>query len=376
MRPINILASVLKIIVGGVFLFSAVSKFVTIDAFEMYVYSFGFLPMGLCFYLSRVLIGAELIMGIALISHRNHRFTLITSLLFLLFFVGFLVYAQLIGRTDSCHCFGDLLPFNPVQSILKNAILILVLLFVYKYGNHEWSPRWWILTIIYLLLTAVFTFYTAKALHAIDPLSWVMMAVSLAVAILASFRFYSRWYVTAVLVMAPIVTTFILSPPDSWYFGEGDTRYDEELLMAQLEAPEVDVITTDSIVDFDPTTMKGALYGEGLDRGRHLVAFFSPTCGYCRLAAEKISTIVARNDISHESILFIFPAGSDEAKYRDFYEQTHSPIYPEVRIDRNLFVHITRAAFPIILLIDNGVITASYSYRAIDEGEITDFLTD
>ena len=73
MRPLNILASVLKIIVGGVFLFSAVSKFVTIDAFEMYVYSFGFLPMGLCFYLSRVLIGAELIMGIALISHRIRR---------------------------------------------------------------------------------------------------------------------------------------------------------------------------------------------------------------------------------------------------------------------------------------------------------------
>ena len=376
MRPINILATVLKIIVGGVFLFSAVSKFVTIDAFEMYVYSFGLFPMGLCFYLSRLLIGAELILGVALISHRNHRFTLVTSLLFLLFFVGFLVYAQLIGRTDSCHCFGDLLPFNPVQSILKNAILIIILLFVYKYANHEWHPRWWLLTIIYVVITAVFTIYTAKELHAIDPLSWVMMAVTLAVAILASFSFYSRWYFTVLLVLAPIVTTFILSPPDSWYFSEGDTRYDEELFMAQLEEPVVDTITTDTTADFDPTSMKGALYGVGLDNGRHLVAFFSPTCGYCRLAAEKITTIVARNDIPHESILFVFPAVSDESKYQDFYQQTHSPIYPEVRIDRNLFVHITRAAFPIIMLIDNGAITASYSYRAISEEEITDFLAE
>ena len=351
--PSELVAAVLKILIGAVFIVSALSKFVTIDSFEMYVYSFGLFPLTACFYFSRLLIAAELLLGVSLVSHRNHRFTTVVSLLFLIFFICFLVYAQLIGRVDSCHCFGDLLPFKPLQSILKNAVMTLVLLFVYKHASNDWYPRWWLVIIIYLLVAAVFVAFSILMLHSLDLYSLVLVAVALAMALLASFSFYSRWWITVPLIVAPFVATFILSPPDSWYFREGDAHYDEELFM---EDEHLSSIRT--------------------SENRALVAFFSPTCGFCRLSAEKISTVVMRNDIDAEKIVFVFPDGFEENRYQSFYERANSSKFAEVRIDKDLFVRVTRAAFPVILLVDNGEVKATYAYRSINEQEITDFLNN
>ncbi|MBQ6956108.1 MAG: hypothetical protein IJP80_05790 [Bacteroidales bacterium] len=378
MTAINKWASAVKLLSGAVFIISALSKLVTVDSFEMYVYSFGLFPMVPCFYLTRLLIGAELLLGVSLISHRNHRFTTITSLLFLLFFIVFLVYAQMIGRTDSCHCFGDLLPFNPVQSMLKNAVMILLLLFVYKYGAHEWHPRWWLVVVIYLVATVAFAFFSIRILHALDFRSLVLMAVALAMGLLASFPFYSRWWVTTPLVLAPFVATFILSPPDNWFHHEGNARFDKELFLSQIKGEEQvgDSIPLIEMPDGDSDTVAlDELATLGLESGKHLVAFFSPTCGFCRLAAEKITTIAKRYDVDSSMIMYVFPNGFEQEKYDDFYRRANSCVFGEARIDRDIFIRITRASFPGIVLVDDGEIVASYAYRSIDEKTISEFLT-
>ena len=367
MKTLRISASVLKILAGVMFLISAVSKYITIDAFEMYVYSFGLFPMVLSFYLARLVIAFELILAAALISHRNHRFTLLASLLFLLCFVVFLTYAHLVGRTDNCHCFGDLIPFSPVQSILKNAALILVLLFVYKYAPQDWHPRWWLVALVYIATGVVMYLYMTKILFVRDLLSMVLMLVMLCVGILASLPFYGRWYVTAALILTPIVTVFILTPPDSWFYRNSDERYDAELFQQQLRPYEA--------VSEGDTVAAPALAGRGLDEGRQIVTFFSPKCGYCQLAAEKICTIADRYNLDTSRITYVFPIVKDTVAYAGFYEHSRSPHYNEVRIDKELFVRITRASFPIVLLLDDGQTVASYAYRNIDEGMIKDFLT-
>lgn len=385
----------MKLLVGAVFIVSALSKLVTVDSFEMYVYSFGLFPMVACFYLSRILIAAEVVLGIALVSHRNHRFTTIMSLLFLLFFVCFLVYAQLIGRTDSCHCFGELLPFNPVQSLLKNAVLILALLFVFKYGAHDWYPRWWLVCIIDIVVAVLFFLFSIRVLHSLDFYSLVLMGISLVIGILASLPFYSRWWMTVPLILGPFVAVFILSPPDNWFHKEGDARCDKELFIKEInrnnqeaqnnmhlqELPVQDSVATmeDDVIRKDTVTILedtvATLSKLGLDKGGHLVAFFSPTCGYCRLAAEKISTMVSRGIIQEESVIYVFPGAFEQEKYDSFYERAHSCRFEEARIDRELFVRITRAAFPVLFIVKDGEVVASYSYRSINEHEIGEFLT-
>jgi thiol-disulfide isomerase/thioredoxin len=371
MKSLRISASVLKILVGVMFLISAVAKFVTIDAFEMYVYSFGIFPLTVSFYIARFVLAFELVLGASLISHRHHRFTLVMSLMFLICFVLFLAYAHLVGRTDNCHCFGDLMPFSPVQSIMKNAALILVLLFVYKETPQEWYPRWWLVTIIYIVTAGLMFLYMVRILHALDIYAMVLMLVMLCVGVLASMPFYHRWYVTAVLILAPIVATFILTPPDSWFYNDTDERYDKELFQEQISAPVADSsVAIDSIAE----NSNPALSGLGLDQGRQIVAFFSPKCGYCRLAAEKLSTIVNRYELDTTRITYVFPQVKDTASYSDFYSKSRSPHYREARIDKELFVRITRASFPIVLLIEDGESVASFAYRNIDEALVRDFL--
>lgn len=383
MKSLRISASVLKILAGMVFIISALSKFVTIDSFEVYVYSFGLFPLSLCFLVARLVIVFELILGAALISHRHHRFTVVATLLFLICFVAFLTYAQLIGRTDSCHCFGDLLPFNPLQSILKNAVLILLLLFVYKYCDHQWSPSWWLTLLIYLLTIALVVVYMAFGVHAIHFYAIYLMLVMMAVGLLASFSFFNKWYVTASLVLAPLVAVFILTPPDNWFYKGEFEPFDKELFYKQL-AYETDDQMSDTVsissvgegAERDVHSVSGTLSSLQLQSGRHLVAFFSPGCGFCRLAAGKISTIYNRHSIDPAKVIYIFPTVSDTLRYAEFYEASRSSRFVEQRIEKDMFVYITRGAFPLIALVDNGEVVASYSYRDIDESEITDFLTD
>ena len=370
MKGLRISASVLKILVGVLFIVSAVAKYVTIDSFEMYVYSFGLFPLTLSFYIARLVLAFELILGAALISHRHHRFSVLMSLLFLVCFVIFLAYAHFIGRTDSCHCFGDLLPFDPVQSILKNAILILLLLFVFKYAPADWAPRWWLVLAIYVVTTGLLLLLTATSYRIIDTYSIVLIAVVLCVGLLASLPFYNRWYVTAALVLAPIVATFILTPPDNWFYNETDERFDKELFLSQFNGVELNV-NADSVSSDMPS---GVLAGLGLSEGRHIVAFFSPGCGYCRLAAGKLSTIVTRYDLDTTRLLYVFPQVANTARYGEFYEKSRSQRYRETRIDKDLFVRITRASFPIVVLLDGGEIKYSFAYRNIDESIVRDFI--
>ena len=377
MKGLRISATACKMLVGMLFLVSAAAKFVTVDVFEVYVYSFGLIPLGLSFYVSRLVIGCELVLGASLISNRNHRFTLIATILFLVAFLVFLAYAHLVGRTDSCNCFGDLLPLNPVSSMLKNAVLLVLTLFAFGYADTRWHPRWWLVIVIYLVVAALFTLLSVRTLRALDLYSLVLIGITMLVGIVASLPFYDKWYVTALLILAPFVTTFILTPPDTWFYHEGAENYDKQLFLDQLRdlpPDEAALAMPDSTalpVVSDTVARLSRLH---LGQGRHLVALFSPTCDYCRLAAGKISIIQKRYDIDPSRIEYVFPTVKKAGAYDDFFENTQSERYHETHIDKTLFIKITRGAFPLVLLVDDGDVVATYSYRNIDESAIANFL--
>ena len=56
-----------------------------------------------------------------------------------------LIYALTLGRTDSCHCFGDFLQLDPKQSLIKNGILMLLFLLIYRMESWKTPFRWLIL---------------------------------------------------------------------------------------------------------------------------------------------------------------------------------------------------------------------------------------
>lgn len=129
----------LKVLLGLVFIVSAVLKIVGMDRFELYVYSYHFFSLNVSFLVARAAIIVELVLGIGLVSNCLHKLIWWGGMAMLMGYTLLLIYALVHGRSDNCHCFGDYLQFNPVQSIVKNGVLMLLFLLVYKV--KEWKPR-------------------------------------------------------------------------------------------------------------------------------------------------------------------------------------------------------------------------------------------
>lgn len=132
---------VLKVLLGLLFVVSAVLKIVDMDPFEIYVYSYGFFRLNVSFVVARLAIILELVLGICLIFNWFHKLTWWASLLMLLGYTGLMAYALWLGRTDHCHCFGEFLRFKPLPSLIKNLVMLLWLAFLYPIRGRSFRGQ-------------------------------------------------------------------------------------------------------------------------------------------------------------------------------------------------------------------------------------------
>lgn len=149
--------SVLKVLLGLVFIVSAVLKLIDMDSFEIYIYSYHFFSLNASFIVARLAIILELVLGIGLVSHTLHKLYWWGSMVMLGGYTLLLIYALILGRTDSCHCFGDVLQLDPKQSLIKNGVLMLLFLLIYRMESWKTPFRWLILCLTVMASTiAVF----------------------------------------------------------------------------------------------------------------------------------------------------------------------------------------------------------------------------
>lgn len=178
---------ILKILLGLVFILSGVLKLIDVDKFELYVYSFNFLSLSLSYIAARLLIAFEFLLGVALVVNIFNKYVMRTTLITLVGFTLFLLYLIIIGRTDNCHCFGEYVQFNPIESIVKNVIFMAILLFC-------WNVK--------------------------------------------SFKIKIKWYFIALAVLVPFAAVFIVSPPDNFMKYPTQAKYsvNEELFTQHISA--------------------------------------------------------------------------------------------------------------------------------------------
>ena len=154
---------VLRIVVGLVFMASAVLKYLTVDSFDMYVYEhqlFGYIATET---LTRCLIAAEFCLGVFMIAGIFLRFTKYTMLAFLVAFTAYLLLQPYLFDVDgeNCHCFGDFFSLGRWQSVLKNIVLIVLAIPINP--ALPWHFRWpktGFATAAVLSLAAVFSLIT------------------------------------------------------------------------------------------------------------------------------------------------------------------------------------------------------------------------
>ena len=149
--------STLKVLLGLVFIVSAVLKLIDMDSFEIYIYSYHFFSLNVSFIVARLAIILELVLGIGLVSHTVHKMYWWGSMVMLGGYTLLLIYALTLGRTDSCHCFGDFIQLDPKQSLVKNGVLMLLFLPIYRMESWKTPFRWLILCLTVMASTiAVF----------------------------------------------------------------------------------------------------------------------------------------------------------------------------------------------------------------------------
>ena len=144
-KVFGIVPIVIKVLLGLVFIASAVMKIVDMDQFEIYVYSYHFFSLNFSFLVARAAIIVELVLGIGLVSNTLPKFYWWGSMVMLVGYSLLLFYALYMGRTDNCHCFGDFLQLDPKHSLMKNGVLILLFLPLYWIGEWKTPFRWLIL---------------------------------------------------------------------------------------------------------------------------------------------------------------------------------------------------------------------------------------
>ena len=315
-KTLRATALVARMLLGLFFIVTAIAKMFDMDRFELYIYSYNLLPLNVSLVLARIVVICEILVGIGLIANIWRRFVDTCTLLMLVGFTLFLGYAALIGRTDDCHCAGSLLEFNPLQSILKNAILILI--FLFSLGANPWTLK-----------------------H-----KWYLLAAAI-----------------LVIVAVPTVV-MIVSCPDNWLFGEGEEIYNKPELDKAI-APQGCLGT----LHINEGTKLVAFLTPGCPYCRMSVEKFTHIYRRNGLDSNKFIYIIPMTEA--EDSLYRADTSAHPLPSID----TASYIHTAYIIPRITWAKITYGDRPKILLLKDGEVIDSYHYRNINEKAIVAHLS-
>ena len=265
---------ILRLILSALFIVSAVAKlypspYFAISTFEVkQLYPLGF-SAEIAPYFSRVLIGIEFALGIAiLIPHYLKKITIPATLLLLTVFTIHLSYTTFSsGNAGNCGCFGELIPMTPVEAIIKNILAIGLLIWLFKITPSDGKSNLWVLTSIAL--------GCILGLFMIAPMK--------------------------------VNATPVLSLPNEMQNLGISTDTTLNTVMATVEKA-IDSSNNKAVIKIDePVAKKSDFtnYFPGIDQDKKILCFFAPGCEHCQETAKEL-TEMKRKDKNFPAVSIIF----------------------------------------------------------------------
>ncbi len=128
------LIAALRFLISATFIASAVSKLVSLGLFEITLIDQGlFAERSSAAVAARLLIGVELAIGLLYLQPMYlKRLISPVTMVLLIAFTGHLAYLAAIGDNRNCGCFGELIAMSPLESIVKNILLLAIVVFVHR----------------------------------------------------------------------------------------------------------------------------------------------------------------------------------------------------------------------------------------------------
>jgi hypothetical protein len=225
----KILLSVISVLLGGIFIFSACTKLFPVEPFEYTFVDLGLSNWQLAPFIARLFIALEFLIGVLLILNiRLKQLTYKLGMATLIVFSVYLILQLIIsGNKGNCGCFGTTIYMSPLKALIKNVAMLAI--FIALYVSHGGF----------------------------------------------SFGKFSKLIVVAVTIIS-FALPFILYPVQLSYAE------------AYLNKPEnnfnlpLDTLYKNATLNQPPKT---------LGKGKQVILFFSLTCSHCRIAAKKVRTI-------------------------------------------------------------------------------------
>lgn len=154
----KLLNHILRILVGLVFILSGLAKLFPIEPFEIIFVDLGVSNWLVAPFVARFIIAFEITLGLCIIfdvwiKNIIYKITLGSLAVFTLYLIYLLITK---GNDVDCGCFGSFLALTPVESIIKNVVLILILLLI-KRRHHSYGLVHWLI-VPFLVIAFLSTF--------------------------------------------------------------------------------------------------------------------------------------------------------------------------------------------------------------------------
>lgn len=119
-------------LLGLVFIISGLTKLFPVELFELTLIDIGFSTWATAPVLARLMIASEFFLGFLLMLNiKLKKFTLKATIIVLLIFTVYLIVLILVeGNMGNCKCFGDYIYMTPLESIIKNLVMIGITIFL------------------------------------------------------------------------------------------------------------------------------------------------------------------------------------------------------------------------------------------------------
>lgn len=317
------LVQLFRILVAVLFIFSAISKILSLPFFDGLVaklligkdyYEFPVAHLFVQFF-TRSLIALELFLGVA-VMQRKYLKKIVLPTLFgvLLLFTIHLFYE---GITDkfiggNCGCFGDLVPMDNLESIIKNVIAMFMVWFIWANYSRKSELRFrsWVFPLVVGLVTFATLMLTVEKVEPKRPL--------------------------VVYDNKPIKEESTVDSTNVTNLGE-DTLSSEEEEVKELKEQHEQKKTSNTKIKQEETkvvkpkaeTKPQTIFsgytdfvngggGVDLDKGRKMICMFSLTCGHCQEAYKNICQMADQGGFPP---IYMFLYGDSDDQLEHFFNQ-------------------------------------------------------
>ncbi|GAP72389.1 hypothetical protein SAMD00024442_30_11 [Candidatus Symbiothrix dinenymphae] len=143
-----------SLIAGIVFLISGIAKALSADSFANLIAQYGFESLQ---FLAPLIVLAEVALGLMLVFRIGLKHTALISTALVAGFTLIFAYGLIFNGIEDCGCFGKIAVLNtsPVFTFIRNAVLIYLLLAVWRKSESSWQMSQWTVCLLVVVMVAV-----------------------------------------------------------------------------------------------------------------------------------------------------------------------------------------------------------------------------